>query len=159
MVYVALPGSTRSGEKARAKSTPATRPELDSRIGRTISSVVPGYVVDSRITKVPALRFAAIVRVADSTIDRSGPPAELSGVGTQMTTVSALAIAACVRGGDEAGSTSSRATSLVGDVVDVRPSGVEVVDDSLGRVEAHDRVPASDGHLSEGESDVPEADD
>ena len=35
------PGSTRSGEKARLKSSPATRPDSD-RIGATRSRVVPG---------------------------------------------------------------------------------------------------------------------
>ena len=38
---VGLPGSTRSGEKARKKSTPTFSP-VASSIGCTTSSVVPG---------------------------------------------------------------------------------------------------------------------
>jgi len=41
VVQSRLPGSTRSGAKARWKSSPAWRP-LCSRIGRTQSRVVPG---------------------------------------------------------------------------------------------------------------------
>ena len=44
-----LPGSIRSGEYPRKNGTP-----VRSRIGRTSSSVVPGYVVDSRTTRAPA---------------------------------------------------------------------------------------------------------
>ena len=40
--HMPLPGSTRSGEKARWKSSPAFRPESSSRIGWTTSRVVPG---------------------------------------------------------------------------------------------------------------------
>src|SRR5207245_222854 len=36
-----FPGSSRSGEKARLKSSPARSPETLSRIGLTTSSVVP----------------------------------------------------------------------------------------------------------------------
>ena len=36
------PGSTRSGEKARKKSTPAFMPDASSRIGASTSRVVPG---------------------------------------------------------------------------------------------------------------------
>jgi hypothetical protein len=53
VVKVALPGSTRSGEKARKKSRPALRP-LSSSFGWTSSSVVPGYVVLSRTISWPA---------------------------------------------------------------------------------------------------------
>lgn len=42
-----LPGSPRSGERPRKKSSPTRSPIASSR-GRTISSVVPGYVVLSR---------------------------------------------------------------------------------------------------------------
>ena len=41
VLNVGLPGSTRSGENARKKSTPAVRPPASS-IGLTSSSVVPG---------------------------------------------------------------------------------------------------------------------
>jgi hypothetical protein len=49
VLYCLLPGSIRSGENARAKSLPASRPPASSA-GRTTSSVVPGYVVLSRMT-------------------------------------------------------------------------------------------------------------
>src|SRR5439155_1441306 len=52
VVNIAFPGSTRSGEKASRKSSSAFRPPASS-IGCTTSSVVPGYVVDSRITSWP----------------------------------------------------------------------------------------------------------
>jgi len=42
VVWSMRPGSTRSGENARWKSTPAVRPEPASRIGCTSSRVVPG---------------------------------------------------------------------------------------------------------------------
>ena len=47
VVYFSLPGSTRSGEKARKTSFPTLNP-FPSTIGPRISSVVPGYVVLSR---------------------------------------------------------------------------------------------------------------
>ena len=40
--YSGFPGSIRSGENTRAKSTPAASPDAFSSSGRTISSVVPG---------------------------------------------------------------------------------------------------------------------
>ncbi len=62
---VGLPGSTRSGEKARKKSTPALSPVASSS-GCTTSSVVPGYVVDSRITSIPGWRCSAIDSTAET---------------------------------------------------------------------------------------------
>ena len=47
-----LPGSTRSGENARKKSSPTLRP-VDSSAGSISSRVVPGYVVDSSTTSCP----------------------------------------------------------------------------------------------------------
>ena len=49
VVKARRPGSSRSGENASQKSCGHRRP-LASRIGFTSSSVVPGYVVDSRTT-------------------------------------------------------------------------------------------------------------
>ena len=83
-----MPGSIRSGEKARLKSTPALSPDAFSRIGRTSSSVVPGYVVDSSTTSVPRRSSRPAVSEAARTAVRSGPSASDSGVGTQMTMVS-----------------------------------------------------------------------
>ena len=50
--YVVFPGSTRSGEKARKKSSPTLR-RLRSSVGSKISSVVPGEVVLSRTISCP----------------------------------------------------------------------------------------------------------
>ena len=50
--YFGLPGSTRSGENARKKSSPTFRPVLSSA-GSISSRVVPGYVVDSRTISWP----------------------------------------------------------------------------------------------------------
>ncbi len=61
-----LPGSTRSGEKHRKKSSP-TRSPLSSRMGRTTSRVVPGKVVLSRITSWPGRRVAFTACAADTT--------------------------------------------------------------------------------------------
>ena len=83
-----LPGSMRSGENARLKSIPAVSPVAFSSIGRTISSVVPGYVVDSRTTVVPARSSFAADSVAALTAVRSGPSDSDSGVGTQITMTS-----------------------------------------------------------------------
>ena len=84
--HVGLPGSIRSGEYPRKKSTPARRPDSSSN-GRNSSSVVPGYVVDSRTTSAPGLSARASVAAADSTNERSGAPSR-SGVGTEITAMS-----------------------------------------------------------------------
>ena len=78
-----LPGSIRSGENARKKSSPAFIPPR-SRIGATISSVAPGYTVLSRITVWPRTRMSATCSVADTTNETSGSWLLPSGVGTQM---------------------------------------------------------------------------
>ena len=88
------PGSTRSGEKARWKSTPAVRPDTSSRIGANSSRVVPGYVVLSSVTSWPRRRWAASARVASLTMLRSGSRFALSGVGRQMMTASHSEMAA-----------------------------------------------------------------
>ena len=90
MCHVVFPGSTRSGENARLKSLPATRP-VDSKIGFTNSTVVPGYVVDCRITNMSLRSADATVWVADWMKERSGVLALSNGVGTQMNTTSAVA--------------------------------------------------------------------
>jgi hypothetical protein len=66
VLYVLLPGSMRSGENASAKSFPASSPP-DSSAGRTTSSVVPGYVVLSRITSWPLRRYCLISFTAETT--------------------------------------------------------------------------------------------
>ena len=82
------PGSTRSGENARLKSTPAFRP-VDSRIGSSCSRVVPGYVVDSSTTSWPSRRRFAISCVAATMIERSGSRCFESGVGSAIRIASA----------------------------------------------------------------------
>ena len=84
VVQSSRPGSTRSGEKARWKSSPALSPEPSSSSGWTRSRVVPGQVVDSRTTSCPFWSRVAIWRVADSTIVRSGSRCLESGVGSAM---------------------------------------------------------------------------
>lgn len=75
------------------KSTPTRRPPASSA-GRTTSSVVPGYVVDSSTTSIPGRRWAATAATALSTAARFGAPCSVSGVGTQMTMELARAITA-----------------------------------------------------------------
>ena len=78
-----LAGSMRSGEKARKKSTPTRAPRAWN-IGSSSSSVVPGYVVDSRITSWPGRKWAATFSAAATTNEMSGSFDFRSGVGTQM---------------------------------------------------------------------------
>ena len=47
----------RSGEYAIFQSTPHLRPDSFSMIGTQISSVTPGYTVDSKQTIVPGFIF------------------------------------------------------------------------------------------------------
>ncbi len=53
VVKPGLPGSSRSGENARKKSRPHREPARLRGAGSRISSVVPGYVVDSSTTSCP----------------------------------------------------------------------------------------------------------
>ena len=84
VVQSVRPGSTRSGENARWKSFPASRPDSRSRIGSTSPRVVPGYVVDSSTTSWPARSRLPISAAASRTIDRSGSRCLESGVGSAM---------------------------------------------------------------------------
>src|SRR2546427_1791885 len=77
-----LPGSTRSGEKARKKSFPPLSPVLSSA-GSISSRVVPGYVVDSSTTSWPCRRVCFTELVAASTKLTSGSLVLDSGVGTR----------------------------------------------------------------------------
>ncbi len=110
---VGLPGSMRSGEKARWKSRPTTSPVRD-RIGSTTSSVVPGQVVDSSTTSVPGRSRAAMASVAPMTALRSGLWSASSGVGTQITTVSASAstLASSVARKPQVSSSCTRASEM-----------------------------------------------
>ena len=84
---VGFAGSIRSGEKARKQSTPG-RPPRASNIGASSSCVVPGYVVDSRITSWAGRNRAAASWAAAATKEMSGSFDFRSGVGTQMITAS-----------------------------------------------------------------------
>ena len=77
------PGSTRSGEKARLKSSPARSPDSSSS-GTRCSRVVPGKVVDSRTISCPLRITPASARPAPSSGPRSGSRLAVSGVGTQI---------------------------------------------------------------------------
>ncbi len=83
-----LPGSTRSGENARKKSCPSTKP-FASRRGCTTSSVVPGYVVLSNTISCPARRCGRTLSTAERMNEMSGSLLFRSGVGTQMIKASA----------------------------------------------------------------------
>src|SRR5690606_24510408 len=78
--YLGLPGSTRSGEKARKKSSPTLSPVLSSA-GSMISRVVPGYVVLSRMITCPLRSVDLIASVAATMNDTSGSLYLDSGVG------------------------------------------------------------------------------
>ena len=87
-----LPGSTRSGEKARKKSSPM-RNARDSTRGWMTSSVVPGYVVLSSTISWPRRRWGRSCSTAERMNEMSGSLLFRSGVGTQMTMASASAAA------------------------------------------------------------------
>ena len=84
------PGLTRSGANARSKSVPATSPERSSS-RRNGPVVVPGKVVDWRMTSWPARRCSRIIDAADRTGARSGSFDFVIGVGTQTMMTSASA--------------------------------------------------------------------
>jgi len=92
VVYIALPGSTRSGEKARKMSRPTLKP-FCSNIGTRTSSVVPGYVVLSSTISMSLWMYFATCPAASTMLERSGSFVLRNGVGTQMLTVSASASA------------------------------------------------------------------
>ena len=83
-----LPGSTRSGEKQRKKSSPTLSPDSCS-FGRRISRVKPGNVVDSSTMSMSLCRWGLSASAAIMMKPLSGSLVLLSGVGTQMTTTSA----------------------------------------------------------------------
>src|SRR6185312_16123329 len=78
-----LPGSTRSGEKQRKKSSPTCSSRF-SNVGSSTSRVVPGYVVDSSTTSWPGRSASATDSVAVTTNDMSGSFVLPNGVGTQI---------------------------------------------------------------------------
>src|SRR5690348_3987497 len=78
-----LPGSTRSGEKQRKKSSPTCSSRF-SNVGSSTSRVVPGYVVDSSTTSWPGRSASATDSVAVTTNDMSGSFVLPNGLGTQI---------------------------------------------------------------------------
>ena len=82
------PGLTRSGANARSKSTPALSPVCSST-SLNGPVVVPGNVVDWRMTSWPARRWPRMVSAADRTGARSGSFVVVIGVGTQTKMASA----------------------------------------------------------------------
>ena len=83
VVQSVRPGSTRSGEKARWKSAPASRPLPRSRIGRSTSRVVPGIGRRLEHDEVALAQVRRDARArADSIDERSGSRCRESGVGS-----------------------------------------------------------------------------
>ena len=76
------PGFILSGEYPTLKSTPHFIPEASSSIGIHISSVTPGYTVDSYTTIDPFTKFLPKVLLAPITGLKSGVLSSLVGVGT-----------------------------------------------------------------------------
>jgi hypothetical protein len=70
--------------RERKEQIVPTRRPPDSRMGWMTSSVVPGYVVDSRVTSTPDFRCGATAPAAASMYEVSGALRSSSGVGTQM---------------------------------------------------------------------------
>ena len=73
---------------------PTLPPERFSRIGRTTSSVVPGWVVDWSTISIPGLMFEPTDSAADTMKLRSGVRVFESGVGTQIVRASSSVTAA-----------------------------------------------------------------
>ena len=88
IVWSVRPGSTRSGENASAKSSPARRPDSSSS-GTRCSRVVPGNEVDSSTMTWSRATTSASARADDSSGPRSGSRLRVSGVGTQTRIASA----------------------------------------------------------------------
>ena len=78
-----MPGSTRSGLNAMKTSSPTTKPRVVND-GSSTSRVVPGYVVLSSTTSMPAWACRVAVSAAEITYDMSGSRVFDSGVGTAM---------------------------------------------------------------------------
>ena len=153
-----MPGSIRSGENASEKSIPAVSPDVFSSSGRTTSSVVPGYVVDSSDTSVPGRSSRPAASAAARTAPRSGPSASDSGVGTQITITSCGPISAS---SDVARNPRARACDDLGggDVVHVRPAGVQPRRDLRAGVEAGHLEPGPGRLDGQRQADVTEPDD
>ena len=76
-------GSSRSGENATKKSLSTFNPFF-SRIGTITSTVVPGYVVDSRTISWSGRTYGAIASHVRTMNDMSGSRFLLRGVGTAI---------------------------------------------------------------------------
>ncbi len=76
------PGFIRSGEYPTLKSAPQTRPDSFSNTGTHISSVTPGYTVDSKTTISPFFKCLPTSLLALIRKDRFGVLSSAIGVGT-----------------------------------------------------------------------------
>src|SRR6184192_3491885 len=149
-----LPGSMRSGEKARKNSWPTVSPAAAKR-GSSTSSVVPGYVVDSSTMSWPARRMRATSSVAATMWEMSGSLDFPSGVGTQMMMASAAVSAAIPsattrRRAVTRGASSSLGTSSTG----LTPARMRA---DAGHSD-HGQARLGEGH-GQGQADVTEPDD
>ena len=131
------PGFTRSGAKARSKSTPAFSP-LRSTTSAKGPVVVPGKVVDWSTISWPARTCPQIVSAADSTGARSGSFVAVIGVGTQTKIASASEIVESTGDPTRIPRSSAATEALVGDIVDRRGPGEELGDAAGRGVDAFD---------------------
>lgn len=71
-MFILSPGFILSGEYPTLKSIPHFKPDSFSNIGIQISSVTPGYTVDSYTTIDPLVKFRPIILLAPSTDAKLG---------------------------------------------------------------------------------------
>ena len=140
VVQSSRPGSTRSGDIARWKSSPAFRPEPSSRIGCRISRVVPGHVVDSRTTTWPRWSTAPGCARALSMYERSGSRCRESGVGSAIRIACACLTLLVVDRRDDEALLGQRRQALRADVLDVALAAVQRLDDVLLHVDEQHAV-------------------
>ena len=159
VVQSSRPGSTRSGDIARWKSSPAFRPEPCSRIGCTISRVVPGQVVDSSTTTWPRCRTGARLRRGALDVGEVGLAlARERRRQRDQDRVRVLDLLVVGRRDDQA-RLGQRREALGRDVLDVALAAVERVDDvRLDVDEQHAAARLGEGH-GERQADVAGADD
>jgi len=149
------PGFTRSGAKARSKSVPARRPppSIASWNGPT---VVPGNVVDWRITSWPLRMWVLRYSAAPRTGPRSGSFDAVIGVGTQTDHDIGIGGIRVVGPQDPEAPVERGSQALVRDVVDRRPAGGELVDAGGGHVDAEDLEARLDESDRQRQADVAE---
>ena len=96
---------------------PHLSPDSFSMIGTQVSSVTPGYTVDSKTPTVPFVRFCPTKRLAPSTGDRSGVWSAFTGVGTAtMINFASRSLVGSAVNSTADSFTASFPTSLVGSI-------------------------------------------